>query len=299
MVVSAIGVVQAVIARKSGELAVDALPDDMLRSKKKRHKRLFKSLAFGLCVLTIMVAVLNDHAQRQSEGRATKAELNAQALQVKLNTQSVAIGNLQESVNTDIKKNGCESSVDWQNIKRRIDALALQASILPKAPSPVPDAQPATSPAVLKGRLEKLSDQIMTVSMHTPDLRQDVYKKWYVTNARSLSGPGDLKHPADVQPTPLQKAILDQGYQGDIAAIDASELARYISIESEILPTLEETFEALHFPESKKATELQTFKALSDKAKQRNALYGSGDPHGKDYANVRIYLNSLSKQLSP
>jgi hypothetical protein len=69
-----IGLAQTVIGWESGELAVKALPKDVLDDKgRRRYLRLVRILATLLFPATFFVGIVNDRAQRDADEKANQA----------------------------------------------------------------------------------------------------------------------------------------------------------------------------------------------------------------------------------
>jgi hypothetical protein len=93
-----IGLAQTIIAWESGELAVKALPQELLTHRlRRRYLRLVRTLAFLLFPATIFVAVVNDRNQRDADDKAIQARTDQQVTQSKLNEADTRAIHAQES----------------------------------------------------------------------------------------------------------------------------------------------------------------------------------------------------------
>jgi hypothetical protein len=103
-VVVFIGLSQTVIAWVSGELAVKALTDSQLTSRKRKLTRLlFRTLAVFLLVATVVVGVLNDNNQRSADDTASRASREATITQRKLDDADTRGRHFNDSFESFIK----------------------------------------------------------------------------------------------------------------------------------------------------------------------------------------------------
>jgi hypothetical protein len=238
---------------------------------------------------------LNDQSQHQAEVKTREAVGRETKLQATLDQQKPIIGKagIEATRAIDTVRSGGSKDKVVSQLEQLQQTLS-QALEPRAAPTTVPQPM-LTPPSVIASRLDDYAMRVQRIGSQDPDRRQESYNRWHESERRALFGSSS---PSDPPLTPEQKEKDDKGYKAEMLLFNAQDVAAYTAIDVDIRKALSDAYVALHFSESKKASERAIFNGLSDSAKKSIPTSPNGaSPYEEDYARIAQYINGIREQL--